>query len=165
MCACSAGDLGSIPGLEDPLEKEKATHSSTLAWKILLREEPERLQSMGLQRVRHFTFFLSRYTFTGIICPWLADCPKWEADTDWFAYVCSLSFQWWIKQQILMTTFLCVWWILSYIGMKQPWVYMCSLSRSPLPPPSPPTPSRFSQCNRSERLSHASNLGWWSVSP
>ena len=35
----------------------------------------------------------------------------------------------------------------------------------PPPPPSPPVPSRFSQCTRSERLSHASNLGWWSVSP
>ena len=40
-------------------------------------------------------------------------------------------------------------------------VYMCSPSRSPLPPPSPPAPSRFSQCTRSEHLSHASNLGWW----
>ena len=58
-----------------------------------------------------------------------------------------------------------LWWILSYIEMKQPWVYMCSPSRSPLPPPSPPAPSRFSQCTRSERFSHASNLGCWSVSP
>ena len=32
--ACKAGDLGSIPGLEDPLEKGKATHSSILAWRI-----------------------------------------------------------------------------------------------------------------------------------
>ena len=32
--ACNAGDLGSIPGREDSLEKEMATHSSTLAWKI-----------------------------------------------------------------------------------------------------------------------------------
>ena len=32
--ACNAGDLGLIPGLEDPLEKGKATHSSILAWKI-----------------------------------------------------------------------------------------------------------------------------------
>jgi len=32
--AYSAGDLGSTPGSEDPLEKEMATHSSTLAWKI-----------------------------------------------------------------------------------------------------------------------------------
>ena len=38
--------------LEDPLEKEMATHSSTLAWRIPQTEEPGRLQSMGLQRVR-----------------------------------------------------------------------------------------------------------------
>ena len=41
-------------GLEDPLEKEMATHSSTLAWKIPWMEEPGRLQSMGLQRVGHY---------------------------------------------------------------------------------------------------------------
>ena len=35
------------------LEKEMAAHFSTLAWKILWMEEPGRLQSMGLQRVRH----------------------------------------------------------------------------------------------------------------
>ena len=40
-------------GQEDPLEKEMATHSSTLAWKIPLMEEPGRLQSMGSQRVGH----------------------------------------------------------------------------------------------------------------
>ena len=40
-------------GGEDPLEKEMATHSSTLAWKIPQTEERGRLQSMGLQRVRH----------------------------------------------------------------------------------------------------------------
>ena len=39
-------------GQEDTLEKEMATHSSTIAWKILWREEPDRLQSMGSQRVR-----------------------------------------------------------------------------------------------------------------
>ena len=38
---------------EDPLEKEMATHSSILAWKIPWTEEPGRLQFMGLQRVRH----------------------------------------------------------------------------------------------------------------
>ena len=37
---------------EVPLEKEMATHSSTLAWKILWTEEPGRLPSMGSQRVR-----------------------------------------------------------------------------------------------------------------
>ena len=40
-------------GGEDPLEKEMATHSSTLAWKIPWMEEPDRLQSMGSQRVGH----------------------------------------------------------------------------------------------------------------
>ena len=40
-------------GWEDPLEKEMAIHSSTLAWKIPRMEEPGRLQSMGSQRVRH----------------------------------------------------------------------------------------------------------------
>ena len=40
-------------GWEDPLEKELATHSSVLAWKIPLTEEPGGLQSMGLQRVGH----------------------------------------------------------------------------------------------------------------
>ena len=38
---------------EDPLEKEMATHSSILAWRIPWRKEPGRLQSMGLQRVGH----------------------------------------------------------------------------------------------------------------
>ena len=40
-------------GREDPLEKEMAIHSSTLAWKIPWTEEPDRLQSMGSQRVGH----------------------------------------------------------------------------------------------------------------
>ena len=40
-------------GREDPLEKEMATHSSILAWKIPWMEKPGALQSMVLQRVRH----------------------------------------------------------------------------------------------------------------
>ena len=51
--AYSAGDWVRSLGQEDPLEKEMATHSSTLAWKIPWTEEPGRLQSMGSQRVRH----------------------------------------------------------------------------------------------------------------
>ena len=38
---------------EDPLEKEMATHSNILAWRIPWTEEPGELQSMGSQRVRH----------------------------------------------------------------------------------------------------------------
>ena len=40
-------------GQEDPLQKEMATHSSTLAWKIPWTEEVGRLQSMGSERVGH----------------------------------------------------------------------------------------------------------------
>ena len=40
-------------GWEDPVEKEMATLSNTLAWKTPWTEEPVRLQSMGLQRVGH----------------------------------------------------------------------------------------------------------------
>ena len=39
--------------LEDPLEKELATHSTILAWEIPWMKDPGGLQSMGLQRVRH----------------------------------------------------------------------------------------------------------------
>ena len=53
----NAGDPGSIPGLE----KEMATHSSTIAWKIPWTEEPGRLQSMGLQRVGHWLHFTFHY--------------------------------------------------------------------------------------------------------
>ena len=47
-------DMGSILGQEDPLKEGKATHSSILAWKIPWIEEPGGLQSIGLQRVRHY---------------------------------------------------------------------------------------------------------------
>ena len=40
-------------GLEDPLEKEMATHSNTLAWKIPWMEEAVKLRPLGLQRVGH----------------------------------------------------------------------------------------------------------------
>ena len=45
--ACSAGDPDSILGWEDPLEKETATHSSTLAWKIAWTEDPGGLQGVA----------------------------------------------------------------------------------------------------------------------
>ena len=42
-----------VRSLGDPLEKEKATHSGSLAWKISWTEKPGRLQSIGSQRVGH----------------------------------------------------------------------------------------------------------------
>ena len=43
------GDVGRIPGQEDPFEQGMATHSSILAWDIPQTEEPGRLQSIGFQ--------------------------------------------------------------------------------------------------------------------
>ena len=51
--AYNVGDLGSIPGWEDPLEKGMAFHFSILAWRIPRTEEPGGLQSMGSQRIGH----------------------------------------------------------------------------------------------------------------
>ena len=48
-------------GQEDPLEKEMATHSSILAWKIPWMEEPGGLQSMGSQRVGQLTLHFTSY--------------------------------------------------------------------------------------------------------
>ena len=48
--SASAGDVDLIPGSEDPLEKEMATHASIPAWEIPWTEEPGGLQSMGSQK-------------------------------------------------------------------------------------------------------------------
>ena len=50
---CSAADLGSIPGLENPLETEMETHSSILAWRISWMEEPGRLHTVhGVTKIQ-----------------------------------------------------------------------------------------------------------------
>ena len=54
-------------GWEDPLEKEMATHSSILAWRIPSMEEPGRLQSMGSQRAGHDCVTTTSLHFT--FCP------------------------------------------------------------------------------------------------
>ena len=59
--ACNAGDLVQYLGREHPLQKRIATYSSILAWRIPWTEETGRLQSKGLQRVRHY-----QVTFTYI---------------------------------------------------------------------------------------------------
>ena len=46
-------DTGLIPGQEDPLEEDMATHSSILTWRTSWTEEPGGLQSIRSQRVRH----------------------------------------------------------------------------------------------------------------
>ena len=92
--ACNVGHLGLIPGLgfvraslvtqtvknlptmqvtwvqslgwEDPLEEGMATHSSILAWRILWTEEPGVLQSIGSQRVRHYS--VTKHSMTNFAC-------------------------------------------------------------------------------------------------
>ena len=96
-----------ILGREDPLEKEMATHSSTLVWKIPWTEEPGRLQSMGSQRVGHdwatsFHFrvwkiwplfpFLSPPSFS-LAVPhnmWGHNCPV----RDWTCFPSDGSMEW-----------------------------------------------------------------------
>ena len=51
----NAAEVGSIPGQEDPLEKEMATYSSILAWEIPWTEEPGRLQSMRSKKRHNLT--------------------------------------------------------------------------------------------------------------
>ena len=65
-------------GREDPLEKEMATHSSTLAWKIPWTEEPGKLQSMGLHRVGHdWATSLHFHKESNCACVWKAGPPEW----------------------------------------------------------------------------------------
>ena len=61
--AGDAGDTGSTPGSERPLEEEMATHSSILAWKIPWTEEPGGLQAMGSKTVRQ-NLVTNTFTFT-----------------------------------------------------------------------------------------------------
>ena len=61
------GDAGSIPGSGRSLEKEMATHSSILAWRILWTEEPGSLQSMELQR--HDLANKHMYSINLLVCP------------------------------------------------------------------------------------------------
>ena len=68
-------------GQEDPLENGMATHSSILAWRILWTEESGRLQSMGLQRVRHDLVTNSSLRFT----------ENWEEDWVISHVLCSHS--------------------------------------------------------------------------
>ena len=51
--AVAAGDMDSVPESGRSPRERKATHSSMLTWRIPWTEEPGRLQSIGLQRVRH----------------------------------------------------------------------------------------------------------------
>ena len=89
-------------GQEDPLEKEMATHSSILAWRIPWREEHGRLQSMELQRVGH------DFTFTFTFSHWSAQAftvRGWtsEPGTGLVLSDCRLFCSWFTEWSVLMT--------------------------------------------------------------
>ena len=63
-------------GWEDPLEKEMATYSSILAWKIPWTEEPDRLQSMRSQRVAQDWATSLSFTFYENLVPWPGVEPR-----------------------------------------------------------------------------------------
>ena len=69
VSACNAGDPGSIPGLGDPLEKEMATHSNTLAWKISWME-PGTVRGVAKSQTRlsDFTSFLHVLSVFDSVC-------------------------------------------------------------------------------------------------
>ena len=119
-----------------------APHSSTLAWKIPQTEEPGRLQSMGLRRVRHdWATSLSLFTFINWRRKWqtLSTVLAWRIPGmgepgglrsmgshrvrhDWSDLAAAAA------------------------HMNPPWVYISSQSWTPLPPPSPYHLSGSSQC-------------------
>ena len=85
--------------LEELMEKVMATHSSTLAWKIPWMEEPGRLQSMGLLRVRHdWVTSLSLFTFMHWRRKWQPlQCSCLENPRDggpWWAAVYGVTQSW-----------------------------------------------------------------------
>ena len=77
---CKVGHLDSIPGLEDPLEKGTAAHSSILAWRI-----PWTVQSMGSQKVRH-NWVTFTFTFILAVSDWEKDLLAWRngITANWF---------------------------------------------------------------------------------
>ena len=71
-------------GQEDPLEKEMATYSSILAWKIPWTEEPGGLQSMGLQRVGHDLVTKQQHSLARLNAAWnfQVKVGNWAIDSE-----------------------------------------------------------------------------------
>ena len=89
----SAHNVGWSLSQGDPLEKEVATYSGILAWRIPWTEEPGRLQSMGLQRVRH-NWETNTHTHA------VADVSKKSHTTDlfFFFFILFYKFPEWVCQ-------------------------------------------------------------------
>ena len=113
---------------EDPLEKEMATHSSTLAWKIPWTEEPGRLQSMGSQRVGHDWVTLLTHLFSEQLM--VSNCQQYcsaigchPTGPSPFPFLCIKGHWIWIEGVISFETFVChllgllaFWWKSSFLA-------------------------------------------------
>ena len=88
VSAHNAGDPGSIPGSGRFLEKEMATHSSILAWRIPWTEDPGRLQSTGVTKSRT----LSVFTFTFTVCHQEVALDVWFHLTSEYAWQRETTF-------------------------------------------------------------------------
>ena len=101
LSACKAGDLGLIPDWEDPLEKEMATLSSFLVWKIPWIEQP-----WGCTESDTTYRQQQHMTDTSSLCPRPCDVAilGW-AGTDLPIHSSNLSTnQWWVKTRTLLLT-------------------------------------------------------------
>ena len=89
---CNAGDLGSVPAQEDPLEESMATHSSILAWRIPMdREAWWAISYMGLQRVRH-DWATKHFQYKDQMLPFLwAD--NMVQTSLWARMICNATYQ------------------------------------------------------------------------
>ena len=96
--------LASIPGLVRPLEKEMATHSSILAWRIPWTEEPGGLQSMGSQRVR---------------CNWATNMPPPHTYIRVCVCVCVCVCVYLCLGCVYQSSLICVFQIISNVGHIQ----------------------------------------------
>ena len=74
--ACNVEDSGLIPGSGRPLEKEMATHSSILAWRIPWTEYPGRLRSMWSQELDTTQQLNHQSPHSGTICNFVLDSPR-----------------------------------------------------------------------------------------
>ena len=92
LCTTQETQVQSLD-LEDPLEKDMTTHSSTLAWKIPRMEERCRLQSMGSQRVGTWlSDFTSSFFLSGLLAFEIPDSQRWPENKINIRHLASIQF-------------------------------------------------------------------------
>ena len=164
-------------GREDPLQKEMVIHSSTLAWEIPWMEEPDRLQSMGLQRVRHD--WVTSLTDNNFEEQFICDLGNWDFLTltqiwqfgEFYSFFYRKSF--YVHKKTSMpgwtTDFNFVSCILVPISYLLPflWLSFCLLTMNALK--SGKSPLNFQPCLhlilKAERGPFSDTDGLWSGSP